>query len=228
VTGQFDREISLEEFSMFFRKGLLVAVVAAAMLVTGVVNAAPLGLTLTPPPDIASGFIGVSYNANTNALSASGFALTIQTVLNGPLTNITGNDTYSINATVANNGALLGGNVAIGGNVLGFGPNLLTGTLTSFGYQDPPGGNIFEFLFNVTGGDLATPAYYGLPGSTVGIILDANDSKFTGSFATSWSNDGSFFRALPTGTAHTAPVPEPASLSLLVLVGLLLRRHARR
>lgn len=186
--------------------------------------AAPLNLNLNPAPDITSGFIDVVYNAATDVLSASGFALTLEDNGVPPATDFSNPGAFSISATVTGAGVATGGTLSIGGTVNGFGPTLLTGTLTAFGFPNAPGGNVFEFLFQVTGGALATPAYYGLPGSTVGVILNAGANGFNGSFASSFNNNGGM-AGMGAGVADTAPIPEPAALTPLALALLLARRR---
>jgi hypothetical protein len=87
---------------------------------------------------------------------------------------------------------------------------LLTGQLTNFGYQSG-GGNIFEFTFDDLGGDLA-PDYGGYDGET-GVILDAQNSGFNGSFANSFAA-GPFLSI----SDNTSIVPEPSTAILLLAV----------
>ena len=78
--------------------------------------------------------------------------------------------------------------------------------------MDSPGGELFEFLFDVTGGSLAID-FLNLVGDSVGgVILDAGDSGFNGSFLTGFMNSGF------TGVADIA-IPEPATMAL-ILIGL--------
>lgn len=186
--------------------------------------AAPLNLTLNPTPDITAGFIDLTYNSGTDALSASGFALALEDDGVPPQTDFTAPGAFQINAVVTDAGVATSGTLSIGGTVLGFGPTLLTGNLIGFGFPNAPGGNVFEFLFEITGGDLATPAYYGPAGTTVGVILNAGANGFNGSFTSSFNNNGGI-PGSGAGVADAAPIPEPTALLPLALTMLLARRR---
>jgi hypothetical protein len=165
------------------------------------------------PPDITSAFISVNYDAGTGNFTANGFP----TGLDLPPGYSVTPGAFSLNMAVNQaTGAPLSGSLSITGTVPGLGlasGTLLTGDITDFGFETG-GGEIFEFLVDVTGGDLASAF-----GRQAGIILDANDSGFGGSFEQSFANTE--FQ----GVADTfgAPVPEPASvlvwLSVLVVGG---------
>ena len=191
-------------------------------------TAAPLGLTLQDTPNVTSGLLDVSYNASADEFLANGFALNlaVDSFLLPIITD--GPGSFHISATIDESGNPSAGTLSIAGGVLGFGPTLLTATLTDFGFSDG-GGDTFEFLFTVNGGDLAIPALYGDPGAVVGVILDANGSNFTGSFATDFTNNPAAL-TLGQGVSQTAPVvPEPATVLLVLLTGVLvpLRRRQR-
>ena len=208
-----------------FRFGF--SVVCLSLCVTSLpAKADLLGLSLVDYPDIASGFIDVSYDAGLDEFTADGFAVTFNDDgVGAPVGIVAG--TFFISASIDEDGNPVSGVLSIDGNVLGFGPNLLTGTLSEFGFGNPPGGNIFEFLFDVDGGDLATSDFYGVPGSgaQVGVILDANGGGFDGTFDVSFDNYGGV-PGTGNGVADTAPlVPEPASLLLILAVGAFVRRR---
>jgi hypothetical protein len=174
-------------------------------------HAALLGLT-SQPPDITAGFTLVSYDATTDVFTATGFATNLD--LDGdapPDYNITGSNTqFDIIATVNSSGVASAGTLVIQGKVSEVSATsgtLLTGTLSQFGYSTVAGGEIFEFVFAVTGGDLASSF-----GPSAGVILDANDTGFGGNFTSDFSNNG-------FGTSDTFPIPEPATVSLLLLGG---------
>ncbi len=179
-------------------------------------GAAPLNLILECRPDITSGFIDVEYDASSDILSANGFALSIVDNCANPSVDFDVLGSFDIAATVDGVGVASAGTLSITGEVLGFGPNLLSGTLSAFGFLDAPGGDIFEFLFTITGGDLAIPAYFGNPGNTVGVILNAAGSGFDGTFGSNFNNNG----GLPGygyGVSDTAPpVPEPVTCALML------------
>ena len=179
-------------------------------------------------PDITSGFIDVTYDATANILSANGFALTLDDDGVGDLENIYafGSDidpgTFLITAEIDDFGTLIGGTLTVEGTVpdLGFNSGtLLTGDLTDFGYPDA-GGNPLEFLFDVTGGDVAG-LYAGTSG---GVILGA--TGFGGSFAADFDNLMFGMPGTGAGFGDTG-VPEPSTLSLLML-GLIATRLRRR
>jgi|GEM_PF-763370 len=191
---------------------LSVASLCLVLVVGTEANAALIGLT-SQPPDITAFFISVNYDATTDALTANGFATNLD--LDGvapPDYSITAPRAFTISATVDSSGVASGGTLVINGTVPAVGAvsgTLLTGTLTQFGYSTTPGGEIFEFVFTVEDddGDLASSFK-----PLAGVILDAIDTGFGGSFTSDFSNSG-------FGNADTFPVPEPATLSLLLLGG---------
>lgn len=195
--------------------GLLAALAARSA------QAAPLGLTLIDKPDIVSAFIDVTYDATSDTLTASGFALAIDVP---PPTPIVGG-TFDLLATIDDTGALISGSLTVGGAVLGGGPMLLTGVLNSFGFPSGPG-DPFEFLFNVTGGDLA--GLFGGIGSLNGVILSG--TGFPGDFTGDFDNLIAGIPGTGTGMADIAPVPEPATITLFLLgaITLLAGGHWRR
>lgn len=200
-----------------------IVVAAACVLFTAALPAAasPLGLTLLDQPDVFSSFLSVSYNAASDEFLAIGTSLSLDDDGVGPAINIA-NGTFDITATIDGTGTPTAGTLTITGDVLGFGPTLLTADLTAFGFFDSPGGDIFEFLFDVTGGDLAIPQFYGAPGpgSIAGVIMDAMGSNFGGTFDVDFDNG--FFGF---GVSDTAMVPEPATLFLVLIAGAFVRRR---
>ncbi|MHC4218561.1 MAG: hypothetical protein ACYSU7_08925 [Planctomycetota bacterium] len=181
-----------------------------------------LDLELRDAPDILSGFIDVTYDADSDQLIAQGFALSLDDGL-GPADNITGG-TFEIAATIDEIGAAFAGTLDIGGEVTGFGPSLLQADLIDFGF-DPVGGVLLELLFTVTGGDLAQ-AYGGI-GGLVGVILDIGGGGYSGDFTDSFDNLIGGTPGTGLGVADTAPlIPGPPALALLLLSGLC-RRQAR-
>lgn len=183
-------------------------------------DAAMIGLTPSFP-DITTGFIDVSYDSTTHVFAATGYSGSIELTGTPPPDVFPSGYLYSITASIDNAGVVHGGTFNISGTITGSPVNtgtLLTGSLTQFGFNQT-GGDIFEFVFDVTGGDLA-----GFAGHRAGVILDAQDTGFTGSFASSFSNgdDG-------IGVSDTFPVPEPATICLLLLGAAMtaVRRHRR-
>lgn len=183
-------------------KGLLGASLLALSLNA---QAAPLNLTLLDSPDIASFFINTSYNAASDTLSATGYALRFASGAESALMIAGG--LYMLQANIDGSGVLSGGSITIEGTIDSLGytsGTLLQGTLTDFGYG---AGDTLEFLFSPTGGDLA-----GLYGSDGGIIM--GQTGFHGSFHQD-------FGAL-TAVADVAAVPVPAAVWLMLsaLAGL--------
>ncbi len=180
-------------------------VVTAVALSVSTLEAAPLGLQLNAAPDIFSSFIDVSYDATSDTLSASGFALNIDDDGIGPPHAIVGG-LFSLTAPIDGTGALgVGGTISITGTVPTLGMTsgtLLTGTITEFGFK-PAGGDPLEFRFDVTGGDVAS--VYG--SARGGIILSA--SGFTGSFTSDFDNLSAAEANSGAGAADTAPAREP-------------------
>lgn len=208
-------------------KSRLLGAVCACFIVfvPSLAQAASLNLTLNDVPDIVSQFIDVTYNATSDELTASGFALELDDDGSVPAEAIAGG-TFDLSATIDDAGNLVGGTIAIGGTVASLGFNsgtLLTGTLTAFGFPDA-GGDPFEFLFDVTGGDAA--ALYGGGSVPAGVILSG--TGFDGDFGSNFDNLSS---GTGTGTAvaNVGTVPVPAALwlfgsGLLGLTGLARRR----
>jgi len=162
-------------------------------------QAALLGVNLQQP-DILSSFIDFNYDATTDSLTGTGFALQLA---NGGLNSIV-NGSFNLSATVDDTGALSGGTVSITGTIgsLGFSTGtLLTGNLTGFGF-DATGGAL-DFLFTVTGGEAAT-----LYGANGGIII--GDSGFSGDFVSNWNNTGGH-PTFGAGQADVGAVPVPAA-----------------
>ncbi|MCH7813751.1 MAG: PEP-CTERM sorting domain-containing protein, partial [Planctomycetes bacterium] len=187
---------------MMWGKNAVWVVPVLVLMAGAVVQAAPLNLSLLTP-DIASAWLTVDYNAGSDLLTATGFAMTFDSDgVAPPDENIT-SGFFDISLPVDLNGAITVGvgTLTISGLVASGGPSLLTGDIVAFGYLDG-GGEIFEFLFDVTGGDLA-----GNFGSQVGVIVDAWDSGFSGSFDSGFSNSG-------FGVSDTGAVPEPGTLGM--------------
>lgn len=177
----------------------------AAFLALGAnANAALVGVNLHDYPDLTSQFIFVEYDAASDVLLASGFALTLDDDGMGPAENIAGGS-FELELSIDENGVFGGGTLEIGGTIASLGynsGNLLSGTISDFGYAED-GSGVLDFLFEVSGGD-AMALYAGLP--TGGIMTFTG---FTGSWASSFTNGG-------TGNADVAPVPVPAALWLLL------------
>ncbi len=199
-------------------RGIAAGVLLGAALHAGATHAATLDLVLGLP-DVASEFLDIAYDADTDTLTADGFALTYDdNDIGGDDLSIAGG-TFSLTAIIDASGNFVSGSVSVGGTIASEGftsGDLISGTLTDFGFPDA-GGNPLEFIFTPTSGDLLS-LYNGREG---GIILGA--TLFPGSWAADWANNG-------TGVADTAPIPVPAGLlllgSALPLLSLTRRRRA--
>lgn len=179
---------------------------ACLLALTVNAEAAPLDLTLLDSPDIASFFIETTYNASTDQLMATGFALSFD----AGAESVFGiaNGLYTLEATINEAGELQGGTVTIHGTIAALGytsGTLLEGTLVDFGFSatDP-----MEFIFTPMGGDLALE--YGDFG---GIIM--GQTGFNGSFSHNFGNG--------TAVADVAAIPVPAAVWLMMsaLAGLI-------
>jgi hypothetical protein len=211
---------------------LILSAILCSFAIVGAAQATPLYLTAGPRPDIFVGFATVkggsgggggylTVSAWTASLDFDGLPPPDYSVSNGSLYS----GLLSISATTSGTGSL-----SVGGKVPALGATsgtLLLGSLAQFGYMDPPsGGEIFEFVFNVTGGDLAS-----FFSPQIGVILDANSSHFTGSFAQGFANDDDgvldVFRLPQPGV-----IPEPLTAAgvlfgLISSAGYLRRRLAK-
>jgi hypothetical protein len=202
--------------------GLAVAAaVLTVVLLGGTSQGAPIANLYEDRPDIAAGFISVNYTTTgaTN-FTAAGFATSID--FDGVAPNdylIGGTQIYSLSAHVTTAGVASSGALSIAGTVNGNAPQgsndplssnltspLLTGTLSDFGYPTSGSGEL-QFIFDVTGGSAAS-----LFGSKVGVKLNANG--YNGTWASNFSNGGN-------GVADTFVTPEPATLAMLGVGGLL-------
>jgi hypothetical protein len=206
---------------------ILPILAAGVFLCSSVARATPLYITLVDFPDIVSSFIDVLYDAPTDAFSANGFALELDNDGVAPNEIIAGG-TFALNATIDDSGILgPGGTLTIGGTVTSLGyltGTLLTGDLTDFGFPDA-GGDPLEFLFDVTGGDAAT-LWAGQKG---GVILSF--SGFSGDWTADWDNLLNGDEGTGTAVADTGAIPEPATLTLMLMGGGALlgaRRRSKR
>ena len=192
------------------------------LAMAGSAQGAPLNLVLEESPDIMAGGIDVVYTAANGSLVLDGDALTLYDGIVEPAESIT-NGTFNITATVDLSGNVIDGSINIGGTFprLGFNSGtLLTGDLTAFGFPDA-GGDPLEFLFAVSGGD-AAPMFGPYAGGSI-----LSFTWYPGSFEYDWDNN---FGMPGFGNAmgDTAPVvPEPCTVSLLVLGALFARRRKR-
>jgi hypothetical protein len=197
---------------------LMGAALAFATSQAQVASATPLNLVLPDSPDILSQFIDVTYDADTDLFLAQGLSLQILVAPGSAVPIVDGGFQIAI-VTDGTSASGTGGDDLIITGALDFDADgtldvagvLLAGEIVEFGASST-GPGVFEFVFNLTGGALFGPIF-NLP--QAGVILGADGgSTYTGSFDVSFSNltagQGS-----GTGSADTAPVPEPGTLLLL-------------
>jgi hypothetical protein len=191
---------------MFNRAVAWVAVCLALGVGAGQSEGALLNLTKLNP-DIESSFITLTYNKDSQQLTALGWALTL-TDAQGKVMDIQyGPENFSLLADITNQGVLVSGTVTITGaipdlGITGINTLLLTGNLTDFGYP-PEGGGVLEFRFGTTGGDLAS-YFPASPHNGISMnYMEVPPELFT----TTFENYGDGVADTVTGA-----VPEPSAL----------------
>jgi hypothetical protein len=190
------------------RVAFLIVVMLIGVIGFGVSPAQASLINLTADgPDITSGLVDVSYVASSGVFSATGTAMSFDVDHMKPIDYDITNGSFSINMLLTPSGQPTSGTLSILGTIPGLASSgtLLTGQISQFGYQPPPGGEVFEFVFNVNGGDLAS--YYS---GKAGIVLGAQDTGFTGVFTSNFGNSPM------SGSTDTFAVPEPSSIALVL------------
>jgi hypothetical protein len=181
-------------------------------------------------PNLFSQTLAISYNAGSGLFTASGTTsdyFDLQTNDNFVINDYDGflPGTFSLSATVATNGTLVGGTVTIAAASGVYDPGydstpiigpgtLLQGNLTAFGFLAQNlslGSSQFDFEFNVTGGSLAS-----VYGPAAGTVMYTQDYSFNGSFTTSFNNGGAGL----ADTLMMVPEPEPQLLVIMSVLGL--------
>lgn len=200
------------------------ALVVVALVIATSAAAASADLILTQsPPDITASFCGVAYDAESHELTIGGIPVTFD--YNGVKTDVLAIDDttswLSLSLYVDNTGQLMTGmpgSITITGHVVGLqteDTTLVSGNVVAFA-ADPSGGTL-QMLFDVTSQDLPAPYAFG---SQLGVIVSSltyldsgfNVIAFPG-FSSNFANDG-----LANIDAF-APVPEPATLGLMMIAG---------
>lgn len=194
-----------------------------------------LNLTMQSSPDIFSGFIDITYNANINAFSATGYNFTITTDgINQIDFDEYNPGDFSLSANIDETGEALAGSLEILGSVAGYGGAhpLLVCDIVDFGYgfwdtlNPDSDAALFEFTFEVLGGDLSE--MYGGRGALVGVIIgcvsvdaSVSETQFTTGFSNLFGNGPGY----GTAVADTGmPIPEPISIMLLGLGAAMIRK----
>lgn len=190
-----------------------------AVLMAGPAQAALIDLYLKPSPVITFNNVGVNYDATLDELTVKKDTFPIAVYYTEELNNqyIYGPPTFDITANITDAGQIGAGlgTLTIEGYIPSIGistaTTLLTGSLTDFGFTDPPGGSgsKLQFLFDVTGGVLESQY-----GDLAGVEVYGN---FSGYFNTSFNITGSIANTSPD--PPPPPVPEPATITLILLGG---------
>lgn len=199
----------------------VLALIGAFLLLADSQSMATTDIVLNPGlPDLTGSFMGVSYDAGSDAFVASGWTTDYSiSDGHGGVTDVGVSipDSYLLSATINHSGFLTDGTLTINGAV-GDGDtsvplltaNLVTGAAgTAFGYGDGDN-NLFQFRFTVTGGSLESA--FGGSDTAGGVILDAwfdagsGDHPFTGSWNSSFDSNGS-----SVGDIDSFAVPEPTT-----------------
>jgi hypothetical protein len=173
-------------------------------------------------PDLLSQFVDVNYTAATGAFSASGVALQVSVtptttfnILNGTFNIGITTDGTTTSGIGGDDLSIVGGVDVNDDGVADATGTLLTGEISQFG-SSTTGPGVFEFVFDVTGGILTGGSFPVFTQSQAGVILGADgNSTYTGSFASDFGNLIGGQAGTGTGSADTAPVPEPTTLLLL-------------
>lgn len=187
----------------------------------GVATATPLNLVLPEFPDVLAQFIDVNYATATGAFTASGVPLQISAAPGTTFTFLNGTFNIAITTDGTTSSGSAGDDLNISGQidvdgdgVADAGGVMLQGELAAFG-ASASGPGVFEFIFDLTGGLLSNVIPLFPPGQ-VGVILGADGgSTFTGSFAVDFTNLTGGLPGSGTGSADTAPIPEPTTVLLL-------------
>ncbi len=187
-------------------------------LAAGATSAVAAPLNLTPmAPDVASGFIIITYNAGSGAFAASGFTQNIS--LPGPSQQPAGLRQFSLTAVVSNAGVASSGTLLVKTD-FGSADSVAfqSSDLTAFGFDSF---NKFEFVFAQQAGNLASV------GSDIGTILVSPSLMFANNvpdFSQSFTNDPFGFG---DGNADTFLIPAPGAAAVLGLAGLFASRRRR-
>jgi uncharacterized repeat protein (TIGR01451 family) len=160
---------------------------------------AGLGLVLGYPAVTGNNtsVTATTYTAATQLFKVDSTPTNIRFTSTDLFHTITGSPTLALRASVSNTGVLLGG---VSGNDLTltgtttdqfavtYTGTLLTGEIVAFGSRDIGTTDRFELRFVVTGGLLASQ----FAGKEIGVVIAAENSTFTNSFAVNFNSTGKF------------------------------------
>lgn len=175
-----------------------------------------------------------SYNASSDSLAliASPIAIRFSPSTPPRLVMPTGSpaqEVLQLNGVITDTGAVGGGIVgddllvvgqvdSDGDGDIDFAGTLLTGEILQFGFEDSGGPtDRYDFRFLHTGGQLAS--YFA--GFDIGVVVTSENSNFVNSFTVDFTGGAK-------GALGPIEVPEPATLGLVLLAGLVLVRPSRR
>lgn len=186
---------------------------------------------------ISNWFLDVGYDGEGNFSVSSQFpGVAVVNNFTDPIYDIGADSTLNIALTIdPATGVPRNGTLTITGAASSYytsksSGNLLTGTITQFGFPSPTdatknaGAENFQFLFNSTGGDFA-PYFH-----SIAVNLTTVDVDFDGTFgSTAFFNTGSYSAQsdVYSGPLSATPVPEPSSVMLMCL-GVLTLAGGRR
>ncbi len=207
--------------------------VCAILLMAGVVQAAPLNLTMMLPDLNSSVDITTTYDATIDAFSVTA---TLNQYTEGDGTTrpavgpASGGVSVTLDAEIDQNGNLVGGTLVIQGRVINNPPpgiflegTLLTATLTDFGFSGTGSQTLFEFLGTPAEVESETGLLNNEFSPTIGVILRPGNSTTFVDFTSDFSGNDSDGSA----TMDTFKVPEPASLTIFGLMALAGRRRRK-
>jgi len=178
--------------------------------------------------DITNFSLSVSYNGSTHVISATSL-FDYDAWINDGNEELDGTGDLSLQVTIdPSNGNPLNGTMSISGDAYGGSAgNLLTGTISQFGFALPAdamadqSSEHFQFIFNTTSGDLAS-YFPSIAVNMTAVNLHSNGGSFTtnGTFATSFGSTGYSAQTDTYAAPTPTPTPEPATLTTLGCLGI--------
>ncbi|MGQ0626546.1 MAG: MYXO-CTERM sorting domain-containing protein [Phycisphaerales bacterium] len=200
------------------------SVVALAMC-AGSAIASPLNLT-PQLPDVASGFIFVSYNAGSHVLTATGSTQNLTFPGMPPVMTNLNNRLFSLSMGINNDGSIdtnIASNFEVRGDYLG--TNVLlyhSSNVAAFGFGAT---NRLEFIHLADGGSIVPL------GSQIGTILSMSNVSYAGtvpsfmnSFTAGFNFGGQLF-GTSSADSFIIPTPGAAALAGMGLVAFSRRRR---